>query len=40
MTGNTSPERIQILKAGGYPVLFKPVSNTEITTAIAQLNIP
>ena len=40
MTGNTSPERIQILKAGGYPVLFKPVSNTEITTVIAQLNIP
>lgn len=39
MTGNTSPERIQALKSSGYPVLFKPVSNAEITTAITQLEI-
>ena len=40
MTGNTSPERIQALKASGYPVLFKPVSNAEITSAITQLDLP
>ena len=40
MTGNTSPERIQALKASGYPVLFKPVSNAEITLAITQLDLP
>ena len=39
MTGNTSPERIQALKTSGYPILFKPVSNTEITSAITQLDI-
>jgi len=40
MTGNTSPERIQALKASGYPVLFKPVSNAEITSAITRLDLP
>ncbi len=40
MTGNTSPERIQALKASGYPVLFKPVSNAEITSAIKRLDLP
>ena len=39
MTGNTSPERIQALKSSGYPILFKPVSNTEIMSAITQLDI-
>ena len=39
MTGNTSPERIQALRSSGYPILFKPVSNTEIMSAITQLDI-
>ncbi|MAE21397.1 MAG: hypothetical protein CMK92_03100 [Pseudomonas sp.] len=41
MTGNTSPERIQILEHSGHPVLFKPVSSHQLLntlTAVSQVS--